>query len=704
MLELIFSIPLAILILAASHEAGRLVLRIFRIGQSRLSMLEFTLLRCALGLIAIEFIITILGWAHLLYRPVLWILFIALLLSAFISGRNAIIGTIKSRIEFVRETISLPLNAVLAILVGVALLMDFILTCVPTTAWDALTYHYPLPAIWLSAHGFIPRLDICYSELPCANEMLFAFAFGLGGIGQNGMGVGHLVANHLTWAAGLFSVLAMIAVSKRLGDTIHWHWGGIWNPWTPGLIAALAYLSLPIIFVEEMEGGYVENFIVYFSLEMLIVFLEFRERNYAPQLIIIGILAGGLLASKHTNLFHHLIILSALVVWIIGAKDPKPLWKALGWAVLIAIIIPLPWYLKSYMDTGDPFWPFLSKILHPDAPLPNIMYWSNPNIERSLWGFITYIPRLTWDESLVQIKFRLLSWYFLPLLPFAIYKSLHSSNARVTAIIAWTLIMIIYLLAPGEPRYLLVAWVLYALLGAWGLLQVLHGIPWSIKYVLPLLLIIPIAFSLVERTGEVNRRIPTIIGMATVDDYFEKSLDIWPLIRYINEETGPDEGVVMVEPRIFYLQRPYIVWYPFPTPPTKDWDRIELSYPGGLYYKWQHLGMKNLMLTYGPNYRAIAIAHSQASQLADEGRTSSFFSDIPKWVYRRASNAEQDTSLDENGYLEINESRLDERWGYDVKSMSRIAEIFAGRAKLYYDPRAGMIYRLPEPIWPRSDE
>ncbi len=696
MIELLGSIPLAVLILVATHEAGRLVLHVFHLRDRFLDTLEYTLVRCALGLTAIELVVTLLAWAHILYRPVLWILFLALLASAFVSGRQAIAETVGSRIDLWREIRKLPLNAILVAGAVLALLMDFVLTCVPTTAWDALTYHYPLPAIWLNAHGFIPRLDICYSELPCANEMLFAFAFGLGGIRADGTGIGPLAANHLTWAAGFFSVLALIAIGRRLGASAESSSDNraIWNSFTPGLVAAVAFLSLPIVYVEEMEGGYIDNFVVFFSLLALIVLLEFKEKKNASLITVLGLLAGALLASKHTSLFLNAIIIIALIVWIVRTSDRKALWKDLGWAIVPAIAIPLPWYLKSFMHTGDPFWPFLSKLINPDALLPDIMYWSNPNVEHSIFGFITYIPRLTWDESLVQVDFRLLSWYFLPLLPFTIYWSFGGMKARLVALTSWIMIALIYILAPGEPRYILVAWALYAVLGAWGLFDLAGRAPWIVRLILPILLIIPIGLSLVDRTRELNNRVPTILGLATVDDYFEKSLDIWPLIRYINEETEPGDGVVMVEPRIHYIQRTYIVWYPFPTPPTKHWDQSEFYGFGGLVSEWRRMGMRNLMLAYGPNYRAIALASSQAALCSDEGRLSSFFAPVPGWVFRRAIYAERGMFLNERGRAEIDESGEELRWDYDVRSIDQIAHLFCFAIPVFSDERSGMIFRF----------
>lgn len=697
--ELLLSIPVAALILLACHEAGRLICAPFRADDLALDRLDSLLLRLAVGFVGVEFVVTLLASIGVLKPAILWVLALALGVSAVVDGRRSLSDAGRSLGSVLRDSTRLPLNAILLTVTVVALLMDFALTCVPTTAWDALTYHYPLPAIWLQAGGFVPRFDICYSELPCASEMLFALAFGLGGISSDGTGIGALAANHLTWAAGLLACLGLLSIGRRLGASASNDspLKQPWDSWTPGLIATAAFLSLPIMYVEEMEGGYIENFLVFLSLVMLALLLDFRTEKRPSQVLLIGILGGGLLASKHTSLLLDALVLLILIAWIVRLPAKQRPWRALLLAVLVCLVIPFPWYFKSNLQTGDPAWPFVSAMLHPDEPLPDIMYWSNPNVHRSLWGFIAYIPRLTWDESLVQIDFRLLSWYFLPLLPFAMFWSLYPRGCRTIGLIAWVLIMLIYLLAPGEPRYMLVAWALYAALGAWGLLHLLRRFPWLTRLVLPVLLIIPIGLSLVDRTKEVNRRVPTIIGIATVDEYFDKSYDIWPLLRFINEETEPDAGVVMIEPRILHVRRDYRIWYPFPTPYTETrYYRLNRN----VLWQWRDQGIEYVVLTYGPNYRALALDAAYRRYRPEEYGAAPLFPELPAWVLRRATYAEQGLVLEEDGKPRMSWAALESRIReFDVRTIFLLDSLHASGylEPVFVDEKAGAVFRVIQP-------
>jgi hypothetical protein len=700
--QILLSIPIALLVLAACHEAGRIVLRILSRDGLLTDPLEEALARLATGYVSIEFTVAVLAFLHLLQAPILWALIALLCISALIFGRRGISKTFGAVIATWTGFFRLPLNGILASIALLALGMDFVLTLTPTTAWDALTYHYVLPYRWLLAGGFAPLPDIAYHELPAATEMLFATAFAMGGVGPDRAGPGVLAGNHLTWATGALVVLALIAIGRRITGLTNGTTQGInWDSSTPGLVAGLAYLSLPIIYVEAMEGGYVDNFLVFLSLALILLLLCYKEKLLRNLIPVIGIIGGGLLATKHNALVLDALVLGALVVWIIqGAKRRSGQWSYLLSAIVLALVLPLPWYLKSWLQTGNPVYPFANQLFQSGRAAPDIMYWSNPNVFRSVIGLLAWIPRLTTDESLVQIRMRLLTWYFVPMLPFAIWFGIVTPKARIVALATWVYILLVYFIAPGEPRYALFAWALYALLGAWGVLLAFRTTPWFAKIVLPLLLVLPIGWSLVGMTGELNRRIPAILGLESVDEYYEKSFDVDSLIRFINRDTPADSVVIMMEPRVFPVNRKYIIWYPFPSPPTEDWADLDTA---GILARWRELGAQYVVVTFGPNYRAIALVEALVTANRHAHRASPF-DDLPEWVFTRAAYAEPELTrinrlmdgLDETDSLGAR------RQQFDLKSVQLLWRLYEVGAleRAYVDDRAGTVFRI---VYPEGD-
>lgn len=707
--ELLISIPVAFIIIIACHEAGRLTLRIVSKSQLPLEPLDLSLATLAAGYVSLEFIIALLGHLHLLKYSIFWSLMAVLLLSALIFGKGSLKVTRQAFISLLNDHKQLPLNLMLFSLILLALFMDFMLTCTPTTAWDALTAHYPLPLIWLKAGGFVPVPDICYSEYPMASEMLFLLAFGLGSIPPSSTGAGALAANHITWFTGLLGIFSFLSLSLKIAPSSAIHSGRfLWDKHTPGLITACAFLSLPIVYIEEMEGGFIENFLIFLSITMLSLLLNFKQERRFTLLIVIGILAGGLLASKHSSLFITTVILLILIVWNLRIKDANGAyrWGMLGLAFIIALIPPSIWYIKSFLHTGDPAYPFISSLLNPDAPLPDIMYWSNPNVNRTLTGFLFYIPSLTWDESLVQHKFRLLSPYFIILMPFSLWWSISRPGARTIGLITWILILVIYILAPGEPRYILDAWVLFASLGACGLLSFIQNPTWLASCMLAILLAIPITSSLVDRTKEINNRIPTILGISSIETYMAKSFDIFPLISYVNNAAGRDQGVIMVDPRIQYVEKPYKILYPFPTEPTAHW----LTLPDEeLVAEWKSANLEYLLISYGANYRAIALILTEIAANDNlKGKPSYELAnqilDQAPWIVVRASYAEPTL----NAFLvDINHTnakkeitgRSDRLSHFDCVFIKRILSLYEKEylEVVFTDPRSGFVFRIKYP-------
>ena len=444
-----------------------------------------------------------------------------------------------------------------------------------------------------------------------------------------------------------------------------------------------------------MEGGFVDNFLCFLSLAFVLILLSFKDNRKAFLLPLLGILAGGLLATKHTGVILDAFAFLAVLVWIVRSDKKTRPWNYFYLAIALGLLISVPWYLKSWIDTGNPVYPFLYKYFHTKGPEPDILYWSNPNIERSFIEFITWIPRLTWDETIVQIHRRLLSWYFAPLLPFSIWYGIANPKARTAALLVWIDFLIVYLTAPGEPRYALMALTLFAVIGAWGVLQARAIKKLSIGYILPILLVLPIGSALVERTREMNLAIPTILGLKTVGDYYDSSLDIYPLINYINHETEPDSKIIIMDPRVFPLDRDFIIWYPFPTPLTSDWPDLS---DDEIIGSWKQSGAEYILISFGPNYRAIAI-DTAVSGCSKSTATHPLFSSVPNWIYLRASFAERSLKVDESGLGHLLPEFADRCDKYDVKSIIRLENLYDRGLleRVFENPSCGAVFKIVYP-------
>jgi hypothetical protein len=235
------------------------------------------------------------------------------------------------------------------------------------------------------------------------------------------------------------------------------------------------------------------------------------------------------------------------------------------------------------------------------------------------------------------------------------------------------------------------AWAIFAAIGAWGLMYTAELNPKIGLAVLPVLLSMPIAFSMIDRTHELNRRLPAIVGAESRWEYLESSLDIAPLIDYVNDNTPNGERVIMVEPRILYLDREYRIWYPFSTPPTWYWPMWS---PSDLAREWQRDGVKYLLLSYGPNYRALALV--RANRLRTGGYLPDFIRNLPDWALLRASYAEPTLTPDGDITLGFEDERTTRPGRFDCRSIEQVLELIQEGILVeeYQKDGVGEVFRL----------
>jgi hypothetical protein len=128
-----------------------------------------------------------------------------------------------------------------------------------------------------------------------------------------------------------------------------------------GLLGCCIYLSMPVI-ARLSHWGYIDLGITFYTTASLLCLLRWREeRNQQRWLALAGISLGFALATKPNGLVAALLIGSMFLLVI--AKPPrKRLGAASGELLLFGglTLLPfLPWLVKNWIQTGNPFYPLL---------------------------------------------------------------------------------------------------------------------------------------------------------------------------------------------------------------------------------------------------------------------------------------------------------------------------------------------------------
>jgi len=225
------------------------------------------------------------------------------------------------------QVIALGAFAILIASLGIAL--------APPTEFDSLVYHYALPRAYLEQGriGYLP--DTIFWGMPQITELLFLPAMRFAGVG----------------AAALTGVLIGIVALIAIYGYVRSQFGGV-AAWTT-LAALLAGETLS----RALSSGYVEWTAVLFgwaALAALTVWLQIRDRRL---LALSGIFCGGALGTKYTA---GILLLGC--IFVLATTMGQISWRQKLAAVLLvgagALIASLPWWIKNFLGTGNPFYPF----------------------------------------------------------------------------------------------------------------------------------------------------------------------------------------------------------------------------------------------------------------------------------------------------------------------------------------------------------
>lgn len=450
----------------------------------------------------------------------------------------------------------------------------------PTSTWDPLDYHYVLPSQWLANGGFVNLPEIMYSNFPASVELIWLTGFALRG---------DIVANLFTLWFGILMVLSLVLAGKRFFNT------------AAGWIGAVMFLALPIVYTEEIPGGVIDLAVFTFNILAVYFAVLYIKDNHREDFFLSWLFASNGLAMKHSSL---LTVIFIVFLFLYKGYREKTISISRQRSInflTYAFILPLPWYIKSIIYTGNPVYPFLNGIFNPGSNLSiDILYWSNPNFTRGFFDWLTYWYRVITDVSMVQFRFRLIDGIYLGMLPFLYWAVKKPGYHR--AFIAYSFFVILLLLyhAPGEPRYQLAAWGLLGIALGFGLFESGVFKDSTMRYIYPLALIAPITIMLVMCVHENRNKSRYILGRESRRDYYMKNIGVYPLISYMNEKTPEDSVVVWCDPRILLFERDYIPAYPFDTGNLLSW-REE---PVDIVKDWRERGVTHLGFTMAANYRA----------------------------------------------------------------------------------------------------
>lgn len=456
----------------------------------------------------------------------------------------------------------------LALLAAVPVVLAFVGSLAPPVAKDTLLYHFAVPKAFITqgSSAFIEGNIASYLAL--GTEMHAVWAMLLGGAanlraGEAGAGATLFLFFPVLLIA-VFGWARELEVSRR-----------------GSLVAVLVTATIPTAFYVAMSS-YIDLAISLYVLLAVYVLSRWWNGLRRGWLVLIGIFLGAALAAKLTAVF--VFAAFALVILLRARGDragaAKPAIYGLA-ALMLAVLLASPWYLRTWAATGSPVFPFYMSIWKGsaagwDVERSNLFQAMNSQYGGESKSIVDYIAApistAVWAQpERPELFDGVIGTAFLmglPILVWALRKFDLAVDVRIISGIA-AVVFLFWLFSSQQLRYLLPILPMLSIAAVAAAESVSRGRNILQVSIYGGLSTAAAAGILVSAAWFLERSpVRVVLGGESRDSYLSRRLDYYPYYRVLNRETEADAKVWLINMRrdTYNLARPYFSDYIF-----EDW-------------------------------------------------------------------------------------------------------------------------------------
>jgi Protein of unknown function (DUF1420) len=230
-----------------------------------------------------------------------------------------------------------PLDRFLLLLIGIAVSVEFLVAMAPLTGSDAMHYHFTVQKAILE-HGFHPMFSNIHSFLCGQHHLLILLGLALG---SERLAMGFIFLGGVLTAASMAFLISRWASNRIVA------------------LFSLLFLLTPVVFWQISTSGSPDIFMAVLTCAVVIVLCQEENRLRWQNIVLAGLLAGGIAGAKYTGCI--IAAAFALAIWLEFRSTAAMLLFAGG--SLISGVWP---YLRNMLWTRNPLFPFLSAKLSPE--------------------------------------------------------------------------------------------------------------------------------------------------------------------------------------------------------------------------------------------------------------------------------------------------------------------------------------------------
>ncbi|MGD9082832.1 MAG: phospholipid carrier-dependent glycosyltransferase [Desulfobacterales bacterium] len=473
------------------------------------------------------------------------------------------------------KTLEITATCLLCAIFVVFFCTEIILNLTPPISRDALVHHLAIPKLWLRHGGYYEILWADYSYYPMYINLIYLICLYL----KNDIAPKFI---HLAFGVGT-SILVYIYLKQRLGR----NWG---------FLGLVIFFTTPIV-VWLSTSAYIDLGMTFFTTASVMAFITWRDSKYnaLKWLLISSFCMGIAVGSKYNALIAMFIMNIFLMLSLV--RDTHKQMPALKYGIMffvIAVIVASPWYLKNYIQTGNPLYPLFNsffqslhhqqvqEILHHQVikktqeigffQMREVMY------GESFWGTLLIPIRMFFQgkDNSYQYFQGVLNPILILFLPFSLIDKKYRRNTLLFLFFSIFFIFMAYFLTEKQVRYILPTLPFLAILAVMGIKNLtdtleektLFSSQRSHEYFRSIAIIVLFAavsillvFNFFYLRDRINiiKPLPYVFGKETRDAFLKRHLLHYEAVEYINANLPIDVKVftLFLGRRGYYLHRNY---------------------------------------------------------------------------------------------------------------------------------------------------
>lgn len=488
-----------------------------------------------------SYIIFTLGILGLIYKPIVFLVSTVYLLTCVYYFRTSLANFsnfVKHKKKFLvkinRKNLISALTKdkfayLLLFLLSLQAFVNLIGVFAPEISFDALWYHLTLPKIYILQHTIIhiPGNLLYYSDMPKLTEMLYTSAMIL---------TNEYFAKFISFLFGILTIAAIYGLSRKYFSK------------SLSLLSSVIFYSCLVVGWESITA-YVDLTRTFFEIMAFWGFINWTEKNGKKWIIISGVMLG-FAATVKLVAYGSLIVFLILFMYESYLKNSKfsVFIKNFTLFFLFSLLIPVPWFIFSFLNTGNPLYPYFTNAVVDSGKtfvFPNASF-----ILKDLYAFF-----LNLNDPISPV--------YLIVTPLVIVNfKKYSKWAKKFLIYVFTAIAIWYIALENRGgRFILPYLPVFSILSVYAIKQ-LAG-----KYLYTVLVLVIILISVISIAyrGVANAKFaPFILGRETKSDFLNKHLnfsfgDFYDTDNYFKNNIKPTDRILLFGfHNLYYVNFPFI--------------------------------------------------------------------------------------------------------------------------------------------------